>query len=601
MLGTIPFDESAADRLIKAATGADITLLFAASARRSAAEDASTDFSGAYADRFAEAAVAEAADRVRLAGALGRLADAVQVVIGEAQRERERLADVDAWQGRETARQQAEDEPLGIFEVKPTPMFDPKPSDVPIRPTPISASFSASDRPRTAGGSSTGRSSADPERLRTFVASARASDRGFSEHAGKLRTAWSGFTSTCSWAEVSSSTLLPGFDRYLQENASDADWIERIASAFDRAGGEGLSNTVLDFAAAATIPPSFQTLLTPGATPAEVAATWAGLGLTNANEADLQALPLEVLAMLGNLEGIPYWARNTANQEVLDDRLARKNLDPDEREALRSIRASLGENRFLISLTGDVPPLAAVSIGDLDTATNVTWAVPGMGSSTKTMTGWVQAAQNVADEQVKVDGPGNRAVIAWMGYEAPPAPPDLGVFNEDAAENGGAKLAESIRGLDAVRAGDMPRTNVLAHSYGTTTASIGLTAPGVHVDSFTSIASAGIPQTIPTAQDIQADHVYAGQAQDTFVGIPGLGDQYAYIGRGFSVPYRLDPTNSSFGAETFGADGADGFEPVQDHGVHTDKGNGYLDPGTESLRNVAKTTTGHGDRVTPAG
>lgn len=302
-MGTIPFDESAANRLIKAATGADITLLFAASARRSAAEDASTDFSGAYADRFAEAAVAEAADRVRLAGALGRLADAVQVVTGEAQRERERLAAVDAWQGRETARQQADDEPLGIFEVKPTPMFDPKPSDIPIRPTPISASFSASDRPRTAGGSSMGRSSADPERLRTFVASARASDRGFSEHAVKLRTAWSGFTSNCSWAEVSSSTLLPGFDRYLQENASDADWIERIASAFERAGAiSTLSNSVLDFAAAATIPPSFQTLLAPGATPAEVAATWAGLGLTKANGVDLLALPPEVLAMLGNLE-----------------------------------------------------------------------------------------------------------------------------------------------------------------------------------------------------------------------------------------------------------------------------------------------------------
>lgn len=67
------------------------------------------------------------------------------------------------------------------------------------------------------------------------------------------------------------------------------------------------------------------------------------------------------------------------------------------------------------------------------------------------------------------------------------------------------------------------------------------------------------------------------------------------------MPYRLDPTNSSFGAETFGADGADGFDPVKDHGVHTASGNGYLDPGTESLRNVAKTTTGHGDRVTPAG
>ncbi|WP_258375304.1 alpha/beta hydrolase family protein [Curtobacterium sp. MCSS17_008] len=231
-----------------------------------------------------------------------------------------------------------------------------------------------------------------------------------------------------------------------------------------------------------------------------------------------------------------------------------------------------------------------------------------MTSSSERMEGWVQAAQNIKDEQRTVAGKGDRAVIAWMGYDAPPAPPDLGVFNQEAAEAGASKLAASIRGLDAVRAGNMPRTNVLAHSYGTTTASLGLTQAGVHVDNFVSIASAGIPQSIPTADEIQADHVYAGQARDTLVGFRGFGDQYAYIGRDFSVPYRLDPTNDSFGAETFGADGAVVDTPagpqqlrgVKDHGVWTKHHEGYLDVGTESLRNVALATTGNGDRVSPA-
>lgn len=601
MVGKIQFDEDAAERLITAATSADIQLLAAGAGRRAAAEAASEEFSGAYADRFAEAAAAEASDRIRLAGALGRLADSVAVVIGEARRERERLEALAAWQTRQTQRC-ADDYPgnlvaLGIVSV---PVFDPQPDRTPIRPTPVSAAFSASDRPRVAGGSSAGKSSADPERLRSFASSTRASNQAFSEGASRLRAAWSGFTSACGWAEISRATLVVGFDRFIAENAEDAAWIERVADAFELAGGgHVLSNLVLDAAAAADIPAAIRKLFEPGVSPADAAEIWSGLGFRASAQAEVTALPLDVLAMLGELEGIPYWARDVANQEVLRERLTRKNLAPVERAALEDIESTLGGDRQLIELTADVPPLAAVSIGNLDHADNVTWAVPGMGSSTEHMSGWVQAAQNVADEQLAVAGAGKRAVIAWMGYEAPPLPPDLGVFNAKAAERGAPKLAASIRGLAAARSGDAIRTNVLAHSYGTTTASLGLTETGVHVNTFTSAASAGVPKGIPTAADIHADHVYAGQAQDSLVGIPGFGDQYAYIGRDFSIPNRIDPTSPSFGATTFGANGVGALRGVKDHGVHADGNRGYFDPGTESLRNIALTTTGHGDRVTP--
>ncbi|WP_181439478.1 alpha/beta hydrolase [Curtobacterium sp. MCBD17_032] len=607
---TIDFDDGAADRLVAVASEVDLQLVTGGFSRRSAAEQAMMEFSGSYADRFGDAASAEATDRLTLAAALGHLADAVRTVKAEAGRERERLADLAAWRGREQDRQRAAaDQFLGGLGSAVAPFLDPQPSSVVIRPTPISASFSASDRPRTAGGSSAGTSSADPDRLRAFTASARSSDRGFADGAARLRNAWTVFRTNCGWADVSRSSLFAGFDRYLQENAADADWIDRIANAFERAGsGHALSDAIIDIAAAEEIPSQFQGLLAPGVDPSRAAALWAGLDLGTAEDNELAALPTDVLAVLGNLEGIPYWARHVANQQVLDDRIERGNLDPVEDRALRSIRASLGDGRFLISMTADVPPLAAISLGDLDTATNVTWAVPGMTSSSERMEGWVQAAQNIKDEQRIVAGGEDRAVIAWMGYDAPPAPPNLGVFNEEAAQAGAPKLAASIRGLDAARAGDMPRTNVLAHSYGTTTASLGLTQAGVHVDNFVSIASAGIPQSIPTADEIQASHVYAGQARDTLVGFPGFGDQYAYIGRDFSVPYRLDPTNASFGAETFGADGAvvdtpagpQALRGVKDHGVWTEHHEGYLDVGTESLRNVALATTGNGDRVSPA-
>jgi len=600
----IDFDDGVARTLITTARSADDGLRAIGAGRRYSTEDAATDFSGAYAKRFIAASEAEAADRTRLARALDALADQVQAVTEQASRERTRRRDLADWRCREDDRRRSvETSALAPFGIDPGVVFDPKPSERPIRPTPISASFSASDRPRDAGASSSGRSSADPDRLRAFVASTRIRERDLVESAARLRGAWSAFTAHCGWATVDSATVFRGFERYLQENAADADWVERIAEAFERAGaGRRLSNAVLDVAGAATIPASFRKLLASGVSAAEAARIWSGLGFARDGEHDLAALPVSVLSMLGNLEGIPYWVRDTANRTVLAARLRRRNLDSVETAALRNIRAGLGANRFLIALTADVPPLAAVSIGDLDTATNVTWAVPGMGSSTLRTVDWVLAAQNLHDEQELAGGPRERSVIAWLGYDAPPIPSasnrDLGVLRETSAKSGANKLAASIRGLLAARNGDVPRTNVLAHSYGTTTASLSLTKRGVHVDSFTSIASAGIPQTIESASELHADHVYAGQARNVMVGVPGLGDQYAYVGRDFSFPYRRDPTNGSFGAEVFGADGTGKLRPVTDHGVATKSGGGYLDPGTESLANVGLTTTGQGGSVT---
>ncbi|WP_144710319.1 alpha/beta hydrolase [Curtobacterium pusillum] len=599
----IEFDGGVARKLITTATAADDRLRASGSSRRYATEDAVVDFSGAYAKRFTAASEAEAADRVRLARALDSLAEQVQVVVEQAQRERARREALADWRRREDERRRAAaSNTLAPFGIDTGSMFDPKPSETPIRPTPISASFAASDRPRNAGATSSGRSSADPDRLRAFAASSRVGDIDLGATSSRLRAAWAAFTMHCAWATVDSTTLFRGFERYLQENAADADWVERIAEAFERAGsGRRLPNAVLDVAAAATIPASFRKLLAAGVSPAKAARIWSGLGFARDGEHDLAALPVSVLSMLGNLEGIPYWVRNTANRTVLAARLRRRNLDPVEKAALQNIRAALRPNRFLIALTADVPPLAAVSIGDLDAAENVTWAVPGMGSSTLRTTEWVDSAQNVYAEQVRIDQ-SRHAVIAWIGYVAPPIPsasnPDFGVLNEKSAAAGARKLAASIRGLTAARADGMPRTNVLGHSYGTTTASLALTKSGVRVDSFTSIASAGIPRSIGSATDLHADYVYAGQAQNTMVGIPGFGDQFAYIGRDFSFPNRKDPTASAFGAKTFGADGHGDLKPVTDHGVHTASGNGYLDRETESIRNVAFTTTGHGHRVT---
>ncbi|PZF15517.1 hypothetical protein DEJ25_01970 [Curtobacterium sp. MCPF17_011] len=347
------------------------------------------------------------------------------------------------------------------------------------------------------------------------------------------------------------------------------------------------------------------------------------LGYSNADSRDLAALPPEALSELGNLEGVPYWARSTVNIAALDQRIADAkdflhNLNQpsyqNQAERAKNARGLLGlENikialqqgsragtRSLISLSDDAPPLAAISIGDLDTATNVTWAVPGMGSSSRDMVGWTNASQNVYDVQAAVQGPEDRAVISWMGYDAPAIPgtaPDVGVLFGERAADGGQELADSIRGLGATRSSDMPMTNIVGHSYGTTAGAYGITERGVHVNTFTAVASAGIPDSIPDADALHADHVYAGQARNVIPLIES-GDGWAATGREHSWDHHQDPTADDFGATTFGADGSGTLEGVTNHGVHTSDGTGYLDKNTESLWNVGLATTGQGEKMT---
>ncbi|MBM7473857.1 alpha/beta hydrolase [Curtobacterium herbarum] len=632
-MGDIQYDEASADALVRAASAAAEQLRGQGAGRRAAVEHGTDDFDGAYAKRFEESAQIEAADRPKLASVLDDLGDQVNDATAAAKRERKRQEDLAAWQVRQDERdRKAAESPTTFFEPPPALSFDFKPSETPIAPPSISAAFSARVRTRTGGGTPSGKSSANPDNLRSFATDYRALDRATAEKQTTLLNAWNGFTGSCGWVRISSATFSIGFDRLLEENGEDAAWADRIADAFERAGGHGsLSNATLDVSAAAELPPAMQQMFAPGLTPAEVAALWAKLGYTTADAANLKSLPLPVLSKLGNLEGVDYWARSTANRVVLKTRIAEAadevealkstiaydngaawsrastNLD-----ALRNIDDSLDKHkhngdRYLITLTEDVPPLAAVSIGDLDTAKDVTWAVPGMGSSTTGMLPWTTAAQNIYDQQAD-GGPDDRAVIAWMGYKAPPVPVmsgslDFGVLTNGDAETGGDNLAASIRGLDAVRSSDMPVTNVVAHSYGSTTAAFGLAQPGVHVDTFSTIGSAGIPDSLPEADDLHATHVYAGQARNVWA-VPGdeKGDQWAGSGR-LSPVHSIDPTSPDFGATPFGADGvtdADGDElkGVKDHGVSTPDGEGYLDPGTESLTNIGFATTGQADRMT---
>jgi len=637
-MADIEFDAGDAKALSKAARSAADTLRGQSGTRSASAEAALADFAGSYADRFNDAVVIEAEDRGRLVGVLTDLASALDRAVELAEQERERVRAHAAWKLRDADRQRAANEALagpfsgvaiGVWDT----FVDREPSDDPLRPPVVDAEFRGRERARYGNGASGGKSSADPAALRGFVSAVAGLDTAASAEATRVRSAWSSFRSSCAWVQVDRGSMPVGFERYVAENDEDRSWITKTAQAFEDAGGGGaLSDAVLDIAAMGREAPAVQRLLADHLTPAQVAARWASLGLTKSDADALRALPTSVLSELGNLEGIPYWARSTANVVVLNQRLGDVELEietlqgrvasagegasamarrlaslQEEMKSLRNINATMAKAgtdspRYLIALTDDQPPLAAVSIGDLDTADSVTWAVPGMDTTTADMSSWTSAAQNIYDEQLRRGDPAGRAVIAWIGYDAP-NPADVLLMGK--AERGGENLAASIRGLDAVRTGRMPETNIVGHSYGTTTAAVALSKRGVHVDRFVALGSAGLPDEVTSANDLHAGRVYASQAKDAPVGQTGKGDEWASFGRDHSVGHRVDPTSEAFDATVFGADGTttkggEKLNSVLHHDPLNSDRRGYLDRGTETLHNVGLAINGRDDELTAA-
>lgn len=241
---TIQFDAGIADRLITSANATATELRDQGTSRRTAAERAAEDFSGAYARLFEAACAVEAEDRGKLAGVLEDLATQVGEAKQKAAEEKQRIADLAAWREREAQRERNRAAhamaPPGTLDFTPEP-YDPKPSDVPIPAPEISAAFTARTRGRTPAALS-GRSSADPGDLRTYVTQVNASNTRLEQKLTTVKNDWSGFMASCSWVRFGSVTFIAGFEKLITENEADSDWIERIAAAFELAGSGGAFN-----------------------------------------------------------------------------------------------------------------------------------------------------------------------------------------------------------------------------------------------------------------------------------------------------------------------------------------------------------------------
>jgi len=348
--------------------------------------------------------------------------------------------------------------------------------------------------------------------------------------------------------------------------------------------------------------------------PAVVADWWRSLSAR-----ERLRMPVQMPDVVGNLAGVDYASRDLANRSELERQLAEfaelvghrqiSQLEGIQLAALRAIEGALASTtipRYLVELTTDQPPLAAIAVGDLDTARLVTFAVPGMGTYTTDMQLWTRAAKNIYDAQSAAGALG-QAVVAWIGYRTPPV--GVEVTRDAYADRGALLLARDILGLRASRAGNtQPTVNIVAHSYGATTAAKSLRTD-LGVRSFVMLGSAGVDTSLRTVDNLSSEFVFSGEADE---------DLQARWGR----VDRIDPGDPGFGALNLAVDGdpATGLLPVTGHApiVHSPWNDdpaspawakyadadtrarlyddhmasfGYLDVGTQSLMDVGFATT----------
>jgi hypothetical protein len=212
-------------------------------------------------------------------------------------------------------------------------------------------------------------------------------------------------------------------------------------------------------------------------------------------------------ALIGNRDGIPAWARDQANRHQIDDHRAalQRQLDAlgpepsfyfdparwaawkQQHDALTNKLAGLdtieqilakhGDNRQLLLLdpTGSHQLKAALAVGDVDNADNVTVFTPGLTSTVKGMAGYDSDMANLV-HQAEQHG-GSTAAIAWLGYEAPQLDStlfgDRTVASDRLAQAGADDLAAFYNGIDASRPKD-PHLTALGHSYGSLTTGLAL-------------------------------------------------------------------------------------------------------------------------------
>ncbi len=320
--------------------------------------------------------------------------------------------------------------------------------------------------------------------------------------------------------------------------------------------------------------------------PAATVETWWGGVSDDARQSLLRGAP----ELFGNLDGVPYADRDTANRALLARDIAAAEVtastagkgaafDASQRLIVlnridEALRNDLSFHRSLIGLDTTMPGRAAIAIGDLQSADYVSVLVPGALLSIKAhMAEWTKVTADLWDDQSewlrRLDRGASVATISWIGYQTPDITNMLGT---ELAEDGSVRIANLINGLDDLRAGDEPYVSVFAHSYGATVTMLALQRQTMSIDALAMVGSPGGVADSASELAVPDGHVWVGEA----AGDPVVDTAF----------FGVDPGSPEFGANPMEVTGA--LDPVTGQELSESVGHDwYLEPGTESLRNLS--------------
>ncbi len=344
-----------------------------------------------------------------------------------------------------------------------------------------------------------------------------------------------------------------------------------------------------------------------GTAPA-AAAYWATL-----TPSQRTTLILEQPGTIGNLDGIPADVRDAANRRMLmlegtrlrgvaadlraqlDDNMFGGMFDnadaglaetTERLAALDAIAETLGRgNRQLLVLDnkGADETLAAIAVGNVNTATHVAVFVPGLDSDVAGDIGRYDGDMEDLEAAVQQALPSGEsaACVTWMNYRAPTLgwsllDPRSTVLSPMAAALGAPRLTGFLDGLDASRSQD-PHLSLLGHSYGSITAALatkGIDTAGV--DELVALGSPGLGVDRIDAISVPPQHVFVGEA---------AGDVIADLG-----VFGGDPSEKP-GVVSLGTDSPVDLPPSRGHSE-------YLTDGTATQRNVALVVAGRSAEIT---
>ncbi|MBU5423097.1 alpha/beta hydrolase family protein [Cellulomonas hominis] len=392
-------------------------------------------------------------------------------------------------------------------------------------------------------------------------------------------------------------------------DAQLAGVLDRVASGALDAGGGSLDEAAAAGAADGALGVRPAPL---DGSPAEANAWWESL-----TDDEQQQVLAEHPEWLGSTDGIPAGVRDQANRALIG--VYRAELEAEEARlraaldgnllgglftsddaALEVVREKLagldrveqvlkrGSRQLLVlDITGSRQLMAAVAVGDVDTADHVAVFTPGFtttvaGSLTSYDSSMAELRAVARAEARKYGDGGTVATVSWLGYEAPQWDEwhDLGgrfVTSDSSAQAGAASLADFYRGIDASRAQD-PHLTALGHSYGSTTTGIALQQQ-TGVDAAVVFGSPGLGTSHVGDLDVPGGQVFRIEARR---------DVVADLGH-----FGVDPSHVD------GITGLSAREAVLDGTTYRESTghSQYLSQDTTSQHNIAAVVAGAPDRM----